>query len=237
MRNSVLVVFIGIASLLFACTSSPGPQGPPPSEETLMVLIDQAISERITELRGPQGPVGTNGPQGQRGPTGYIGPQGNKGPQGFPGVSGPPGPMPSENQLVAVVEKVIDEKQDQLRGFAGPQGIQGAQGVPGPPGPAGAAGPVGPKGDPLVVVSRTEVSPADIILVGTWRVGIDIQPGLYWTEGPQSRSSCYWARLNGFDGQTSEIIANENVPGPSYVRLKPSDAGFETRCLWVRVED
>lgn len=67
---------------------------------------------------------------------------------------------------------------------------------------------------------------------GTFRVGIDIQPGLYRTEGSDT---CYWERLSGFSGSFDDIIANSNPDGPTLVEILPSDIGFSSqRCgTWI----
>ncbi|MDP2965235.1 MAG: hypothetical protein Q8N39_04245 [Pelolinea sp.] len=67
---------------------------------------------------------------------------------------------------------------------------------------------------------------------GTWRVGIDIEPGTYRIEGT---GSCYWERLSGFTGALDDIIANDLPNGPSIVTILPSDIGFtSSRCgIWV----
>ena len=139
--------------------------------------------------------------------------QGSEGRQGPPGPPGPPGPA----------------------GPAGPVGPQGERGPQGPAGPQGSAGPPGPKGDPFMVVPRPDVVPADRILDGVWRVGTDIKPGLYWTQ----TAGGYWARLRGFGGGLTDTITNDNTPGPTYVQISPTDAGFESRkCgVWIRVGD
>ena len=50
--------------------------------------------------------------------------------------------------------------------------------------------------------------------------------GLWRTVGGEG---CYWARLSGFSGNTSDIIANEfSFSGPRYAQILPTDAGFET---------
>jgi len=171
MRAFFLAIgIVGLVAVLLGCESQGplGPQGPPPSDEVLRPLIDEVITSRLQDLRGPPGPPGPPGPQGTQGPQGSPGPQ-------------------------------------------GPQGV------------------------PAMVVSKPDVPPSSSILVGTWQVGVDILPGRYWTEGPrQDRSSCYWARLSGFSGSRN-ILANGNTSGPSYVDIAPSDVGFETRCIWVRV--
>lgn len=68
---------------------------------------------------------------------------------------------------------------------------------------------------------------------GTYRVGIDIEPGTYVST---SGGSCYWARLSGLGGTLSDVIANDNVTGQAVVTVSPSDAAFETsRCgTWER---
>lgn len=57
----------------------------------------------------------------------------------------------------------------------------------------------------------------------------DVRPGTYRTR--TASAGCYWARLSGFGGTFSEIIANENADGPTVVTIAPTDKGFEsTRC-------
>lgn len=63
---------------------------------------------------------------------------------------------------------------------------------------------------------------------GTWIVGTDIEPGTYRSSGGEL---CYWARLSGFGGSTSDIVANDNVSGPTIVTIEGSDEGFASqRC-------
>lgn len=61
---------------------------------------------------------------------------------------------------------------------------------------------------------------------GTWRVGEDIEPGTYRTDGA---SGCYWERLSGFSGEFGDIISNDFTSGPSTVTIQPSDAGFSSQ--------
>ncbi|MGC0252360.1 hypothetical protein [Pseudactinotalea sp. Z1748] len=61
---------------------------------------------------------------------------------------------------------------------------------------------------------------------GTWRVGEDIDPGVYRTEGA---SSCYWERLSGFSGEFGDIIANDFTSGPTTVTIAASDSGFSSQ--------
>ena len=74
---------------------------------------------------------------------------------------------------------------------------------------------------------------------GTWRVGSDIEPGLYRTlvEGEGFLDSCYWARLSGLTGDFDDIIANDNATGAVYVEILPTDLAFESGCgPWTKVE-
>ena len=70
---------------------------------------------------------------------------------------------------------------------------------------------------------------------GTYRVGVDIAPGIYHTSG--GSDFCYWERTSGFGGTLDEVIANDITEGgPTTVEIKASDAGFTTNgCgTWVR---
>jgi hypothetical protein len=61
---------------------------------------------------------------------------------------------------------------------------------------------------------------------GTYIVGTDIRPGTYEAD---ASDGCYWARIKGFKGTLSEIIANDfSDSGNSIVRIRESDAGFTT---------
>jgi hypothetical protein len=61
---------------------------------------------------------------------------------------------------------------------------------------------------------------------GTYRVGVNIPAGTYRTRTPSS--GCYWERLSGFSGSTSDIIDNNFTNVPDVVTISPSDLGFET---------
>jgi hypothetical protein len=67
--------------------------------------------------------------------------------------------------------------------------------------------------------------PATTFGNGTWAVGTEIAPGTYSTQGG---TGCYWARLSGFTGNATSIIANTNATGPTTVTIDPSDVGFDT---------
>lgn len=62
---------------------------------------------------------------------------------------------------------------------------------------------------------------------GIFEVGVDIRAGTYRLREPAG--FCYWARLKGFDGTLSDIIANQNVVDAyGVVTIKSTDAGFES---------
>lgn len=59
---------------------------------------------------------------------------------------------------------------------------------------------------------------------GTFIVGTDIAPGLYRSS---RGDGCYCARLSGFLGTLSQIIANDfRTGGTALVRIRASDRGF-----------
>ena len=61
---------------------------------------------------------------------------------------------------------------------------------------------------------------------GTFRVGVDVQPGTYQSSGSDE---CYWARLSGLGGSVNDIIANSNAAGPQVVQVASSDVAFKTQ--------
>ena len=62
---------------------------------------------------------------------------------------------------------------------------------------------------------------------GVYRVGIDIEPGTYYTGG--GGDYCYWERQSGLSGDFDELIANDFIEGgPAAVTIKSSDVGFST---------
>jgi hypothetical protein len=68
---------------------------------------------------------------------------------------------------------------------------------------------------------------------GTVIVGTDILAGTYRNSGGEG---CYWARVRGFSGALSEIVANDNVNGRTLVTIKSTDKGFTSHgCgTWTR---
>ena len=68
---------------------------------------------------------------------------------------------------------------------------------------------------------------------GTYIIGVDIAPGVWRSDGP---GSCYWQRMRGFTGRTSDIIANDNATGSTIVQIGAGDKGFSSsRCgKWTK---
>ncbi len=60
---------------------------------------------------------------------------------------------------------------------------------------------------------------------GTYRVGTDIQPGLYRSDGT---NGCYWERVSDLTGDFESILANDNPRGQAYVEILPTDIAFST---------
>ena len=61
---------------------------------------------------------------------------------------------------------------------------------------------------------------------GTFRMGADLQPGTYRSQGGES---CYWERLRGLGGQTADIIANGAGILPQTVTIAPTDLAFRSQ--------
>ena len=74
-------------------------------------------------------------------------------------------------------------------------------------------------------------APLSKIGPGTYLVGRDVTPGIYRGEaGTEVRDSCYWARLSGVSGESSDIIANDIAKGVFFVDVQSSDYAFYTGC-------
>ena len=73
---------------------------------------------------------------------------------------------------------------------------------------------------------------------GVHRVGDDIEPGTYSTDGPDPDGilpMCYYARLSGLSGEFDDIITNNNIEGPGTVVVADGDAALELSggCEWT----
>ena len=75
-----------------------------------------------------------------------------------------------------------------------------------------------------------------------WRVGNDIQPGIYRTIPPEGRVAglpgCYWVRLSGLSGDLDNIITNKNTGDPTQVEILSTDAAFESNGCgeWSKID-
>ena len=114
------------------------------------------------------------------------------------------------------------------QGSAGPAGPQGVQGIQGERGPAGKTGPAGKDAPaPEAQAPAQEAAPAPSAAEfgeGVYKVGTDIQPGLY--KATVTSGMGYWARLADPDG--NNILANDvKESGTMYLRVHPSDKYIE----------
>ena len=121
--------------LLAACGALEGAEGPPgepgdtPSKAELTNLVNQAITDRLDEVQGPQGAIGPEGPSGEIGPRGLSGGTGSQGPEGAKGPIGLRGQV----------------------GLQGDTGVQGIQGVPGAQGILGLPGTIADLDSPVTL--------------------------------------------------------------------------------------
>lgn len=66
-------------------------------------------------------------------------------------------------------------------------------------------------------VSKTGAKTSKISADGTYRVGIDIKPGLY--RASTTGNSCYWETTTGFTGELDEVIDNYFGSARTYVEI------------------
>lgn len=71
----------------------------------------------------------------------------------------------------------------------------------------------------------TRIAGAGTVKAGTYRIGVDIQPGIY-----RGETSCSWERLSDLSGEFDAIIASGNSVGQFYVELLSSDYAFTMDC-------
>lgn len=79
--------------------------------------------------------------------------------------------------------------------------------------------------DEDAVEEAAEEGPKTSFTDGTYLVGTEIQPGTYRA---QPVSSCYWERLSGLSGASSDIITNEFTKGQALVTILESDMAFKS---------
>lgn len=76
--------------------------------------------------------------------------------------------------------------------------------------------------------------PAGYLADGVYRVGEDIEPGVY--TGEPTTGIGYWARLKSVDGTVHSIVANQLVRGPFSLEVVASDYALELRGVRITRE-
>lgn len=61
---------------------------------------------------------------------------------------------------------------------------------------------------------------------GTWIVGVDIEPGMYFTDGNPNEYYCSWERISGFGGTGKETLGSGFTSQNDIVKILPDDLGF-----------
>ena len=91
------------------------------------------------------------------------------------------------------------------------------------------------KPDEITDITEEELEWLDqglLIADGWYRVGVDIEPGIYRTTGLNtSVYGCRWQRLSGFQGETNNIIVQywDDLGKPTIVKIATTDKGFSTQ--------
>lgn len=99
-----------------------------------------------------------------------------------------------------------------------------------------------PAGEPQPKPSLTETKKDlsdDTFGAGTYRVGTDIPPGEYRTEGMPEDSDlpgCYWERMPDSSGDLTKVIANNFFTDAEIVTiLRGEYVKFTGDCAWVKI--
>jgi hypothetical protein len=90
---------------------------------------------------------------------------------------------------------------------------------------------------PTVTATPTQVAGTTIPGEGTFRVGVDVQPGTYMSSPSESGLNCWGYRLRDLSGDPSSVINTVAGKGPVYVTIEPSDGAFKSeQCqTWQKV--
>jgi hypothetical protein len=76
-----------------------------------------------------------------------------------------------------------------------------------------------------------------LLSAGTYRVGTDIEPGIYQGQAGDSMwDSCYWERLKDLSGGLDSILANDNAVGQFYIEVLSSDYALTVRCIISHID-
>ena len=149
MRKILLFISMLFATtLLLACQGPVGEEGPAgkdgraPTQAELTNMVNEALTNRLSEVQGPPGPAGA---QGTKGDPGGDGRDGTSGAPGAPGLKGEQG---LQGSLGA-------------QGGTGPRGLPGTRGIAGPMGLQGIQGPPGENGNLTIVAPTANLSGID----------------------------------------------------------------------------
>ena len=85
--------------------------------------------------------------------------------------------------------------------------------------------------------ARSNAALSGIYGAGTYVVGRDIQPGNYWTRGPDYGRSATWQRLSATDGEFDSIITSGIAEGPTQITISKDDAAVKLTggAVWTTV--
>jgi hypothetical protein len=95
--------------------------------------------------------------------------------------------------------------------------------------------------EPTIIVpidpARSDAALSGIYGAGTYVVGRDIQPGNYWTRGPDYGRSATWQRLSATDGAFDSIITSGIAEGPTQITISKDDAAVKLTggAVWTTV--
>ena len=149
MRKTLLFISMLFATtILLACQGPTGEEGPAgkdgraPTDAELINMVNEALTNRLSEVQGPPGPAGAQGTKGDPGGDGRDGTPGAPGAPGLKGEQGLQGPLGAQ-------------------GGAGPRGLPGTRGITGPTGSQGIQGPPGENGNLTIVAPTANLSGID----------------------------------------------------------------------------
>jgi hypothetical protein len=85
--------------------------------------------------------------------------------------------------------------------------------------------------------AQSDAALSGIYSAGTYVVGRDIQPGDYWTRGPDYGDAATWQRLSATDGAFDSVITAGIAEGPTQITIKPTDNAVHLTggAVWTKV--
>lgn len=92
-----------------------------------------------------------------------------------------------------------------------------------------------------VIATRTKTHtvtytppPKPAVNDGTYKVGVDIKPGQWRTDG-HGNGGCYWERDKNLSGSIYATIANDNIDGPTIIEVNTGEyLKLSGGCDWRR---